>query len=59
MSNATDGDSAADFFGLLTMVFIALKLTNAIAWSWWWVMAPIWGPIVIFFIVCAVTYILF
>ena len=31
------------FFGLLTVVFIALKLTGDITWSWWWVLAPLWG----------------
>ena len=31
------------FLGLLTIVFITLKLTGYIAWSWWWVLSPIWG----------------
>jgi hypothetical protein len=35
------------FFGLLTLIFITLKLTNYIDWSWWWVLAPLWIPIVI------------
>ena len=35
------------FTGLLTIVFIVLKLCNAIDWSWWWVIAPIWIPIAI------------
>jgi hypothetical protein len=30
------------FAGLLTIVFIVLKLTGVIAWSWLWVLAPIW-----------------
>ena len=29
------------FAGLLTIVFIVLKLTNYISWSWWWVLSPI------------------
>jgi len=29
--------------GLLFLVFLALKLTGTIAWSWWWVTAPLWG----------------
>lgn len=33
------------FFGLLAIVFITLKLTGFIDWSWWWVLAPLWGPI--------------
>jgi hypothetical protein len=35
------------FAGLLTIVFITLKLTNYIDWSWWWVLAPLWIPIVL------------
>lgn len=30
------------FVGLLTILFIGLKLTNFIDWSWWWVLSPIW-----------------
>ena len=30
------------FFGLLTILFITLKLCGVIAWSWWWVLAPLW-----------------
>lgn len=30
------------FAGLLTIVFIVLKLTGVISWSWVWVLAPIW-----------------
>ena len=27
---------------LLTVLFVGLKLTNHIDWSWWWVLAPLW-----------------
>jgi len=27
---------------LLTVLFIGLKLTNHITWSWIWVMSPLW-----------------
>ena len=33
------------FLGLLTILFIALKLCNVIDWSWWWVLSPLWIPI--------------
>lgn len=33
------------FCGFLTLIFITLKLTGNIDWSWWWVLAPIWIPI--------------
>jgi len=32
---------------LLTVVFITLKLTEVIDWSWRWILAPIWIPIVL------------
>ena len=35
------------FFGLLTIVFITLKLTGFINWSWVWVLSPLWFPIII------------
>jgi len=30
------------FPGLLTVLFIGLKLTGHITWSWWWVLSPLW-----------------
>jgi len=45
------------FFGLLTLIFITLKLTNYIDWSWWWVLAPLWIPIVLIFAI--LTFIFF
>ena len=50
MSNQKQSQSSGiGFFGLLGIVFITLKLTGYIAWSWWWVLAPIWGPIALLF----------
>lgn len=34
--------SGIGFAGLLTILFIALKLLGKIDWSWWWVLSPIW-----------------
>jgi uncharacterized protein (DUF983 family) len=27
---------------MLTVLFVGLKLTGYIAWSWWWVLSPMW-----------------
>lgn len=35
------------FLPLLFLLFLGLKLTGHIDWSWWWVTAPIWGVLVI------------
>lgn len=32
------------FCGLLTILFIGLKLGEVIDWSWWWILSPIWIP---------------
>ena len=30
------------FITLLTVLFIGLKLTGYVAWSWLWVLSPMW-----------------
>lgn len=37
-----DESISIGFSGILFIVFLILKLTNVIAWSWWWVTAPLW-----------------
>jgi hypothetical protein len=43
--------------GLLGVLFVGLKLTHQIDWSWWWVTLPFWGAIglVLSILVLAVT----
>ena len=31
----------------LTVLFVGLKLTGFIAWSWWWVLSPLWIPLAV------------
>ena len=33
--------------GLLGILFVGLKLTHYIDWSWWWVTLPFWGGIAV------------
>jgi predicted tellurium resistance membrane protein TerC len=42
MSNNSSSSSGIGFSGLLTVLFIGLKLTGHITWSWWWVLSPLW-----------------
>ncbi|MFT4177009.1 MAG: hypothetical protein QM627_10175 [Luteolibacter sp.] len=42
MSNTKQHSSGISFVGLLTIVFITLKLCGVISWSWWWVLSPLW-----------------
>ena len=41
-----NSEGGIGFCGLLTIVFIVLKLTDNIEWSWLWVLSPLWVPIV-------------
>lgn len=43
MSNR-DSLISLNLSGVLLVVFIILKLTNNIDWSWWWVLSPLWIP---------------
>ena len=42
MSDSTSSSGGIGFAGLLTVLFIGLKLTGHVAWSWWWVLSPLW-----------------
>lgn len=40
-------EKTSEGFGLgtiLFLIFLVLKLTHVIGWSWWWVTAPLWIP---------------
>ncbi len=48
-NNSSSSSSGIGFPGLLTVLFIGLKLTGYINWSWWWVLSPIWISVSIVF----------
>lgn len=41
-SSNNNSSSGLGFFGVLTLIFIVLKLVGVINWSWLWVLSPIW-----------------
>lgn len=47
-SNETTGIS---FLSMLGILFITLKLTGVISWSWLWVLSPIWIPFALIIII--------
>lgn len=51
------GSGGIGFVGLLTIVFITLKLCGVIQWSWLWVLSPLW--ISALFVVAVLLFILF
>ena len=44
-SSSSQAGGGIGFLGLLTIVFITLRLCGVIKWSWWLVLAPIWAPV--------------
>jgi len=55
MSSSNNSSGGVGFLGLLTIVFIVLKLTEVISWSWIWVLSPIFIPAAILVIVAIGT----
>lgn len=50
MSNSSQASSSGvGVFGTLGIIFVVLKLTGVVDWSWWWVTLPFWGPVAILF----------
>ena len=44
MVNNNKSGSGLSLSAVLFIVFLVLKLTNNIDWSWWWVTSPLWIP---------------
>tara|TARA_Y100000310_G_C20572256_1_gene758655 strand:+ start:415 stop:615 length:201 start_codon:yes stop_codon:yes gene_type:complete len=55
MSKGGSSSEGIGLLGALFLIFLVLKLTKNIDWSWWWVTAPLWIPIGIFIFVVFVV----
>lgn len=55
MSKISSNSNGIGFTGLLTIVFIVLRLTGFINWSWWWILSPMWISLCIAIIVMVVV----
>lgn len=57
-SNSSVSGSGLSLASVLGIVFIVLKLVGVINWSWLWVLAPFWIPLVLFasiFLIAAIV----
>ena len=54
MKNNNSKSGGVGFVGLLTLVFIVLKLCGVISWSWAWVLSPIWIGFILSFVLILV-----
>jgi uncharacterized protein (DUF983 family) len=57
-SNSSSSSSGIGFPGLLTVLFIGLKLTGHITWSWVWVLSPLWISALIGLTILAIMFII-
>lgn len=57
--NITVVKGGASFTELLTLVFIVLKLTGVISWSWWWVLSPIWIGLGLAVVICLIVFVVY
>lgn len=53
-SNRNSSSSGIGICGVLTIVFVVLKLVGVINWSWLWVLCPLWIDILLTVIVLVV-----
>lgn len=56
--NNSNSGGGVGFFGLMFLIFMTLKLTNVIDWSWWWVTAPLWGGFVLIILIVLIAVII-
>ena len=42
------------FANILFLIFLVLKLTNYIDWSWWWVTSPLWISLVLVILIVSI-----
>lgn len=54
-SSSSSSSSGIGVIGLLGILFVALKLTGVINWSWWLVTLPFWGGFVLVVVAIAVV----
>ena len=51
MSDTSSSSGGLGICGATFLVFLVLKLTEVIDWSWWWISAPLWAPISLFLVI--------
>ena len=47
--------NSPNFFEWLALMFIGLRLEKVIAWSWVWVLAPLWLPVCLVIIIACIV----
>jgi hypothetical protein len=54
MSNNNNSSSGLGLGVILFLIFMTLKLTGNITWSWWYVTLPLWGPLLLVLVIMGI-----
>ena len=55
MSNNSNSSSGIGLGMILFLIFMVLKLTGYITWSWWYITLPLWGPISLVLVIMGIV----
>jgi hypothetical protein len=55
MSNNNNSSSGLGLGMILFLIFMTLKLTGYITWSWWYVTLPLWGPLLLVLVIMGIV----
>ena len=44
---------------IIFLAFFFAKIFDKIDWSWWWVVSPLWIPLAILIVICAIVAIIY
>jgi len=59
MASSASPSGEVRFVGLLAVTLALLKICGVIAWSWWWVLSPIWITTVLALAVLAAAVVIY
>jgi hypothetical protein len=55
MNNNNNSSSGLGLGVILFLIFMTLKLTGNITWSWWYVTLPLWGPLLLVLVIMGIV----
>jgi len=55
MSDNKNSSSGLGLGMILFLIFMTLKLTGYITWSWWYVTLPLWGPALLVLVIIGIV----